>query len=258
MTVPRIVNTAAAKIKVHSPEILFATGTIGLCLTIGLALKQAPKIRQRRAEANDYIREHPMSRPKKAIHILKTVGPAAVPIVLSAAATWSCFYGADRLRFARGVQLAGMYEALSSTANAYMEKLDEQLSDDDMEKLKEHVAESLDMPENDYEIDYGEGDLLVFDQVTGRYFKSTQAKIAKAEAEVAKRLVDECIVPLNYFYELLGLDDCSAIGEAIGWSVDGRQLDIVKRSMLDEHERPCLAITYLTKVINRKALESRW
>lgn len=247
-----LATMVADKVKPHAPLILLIAGTVGVVSTAVVAARQSSKIADAYGKGLEEAEEGD-SMPVKAAKVARRVAPAVAPVVAVGAGTLACFYGADRIRVLRMDALANAYSLLSSTANSYMEKVEERLTEKDKADVRRDILEDIEMPECDYEAE-GTGDTLVYDKVTGRYFKSTIVKIKEAEAEVAKRLNDECIVPLNYFYEVMGLDDCSVIGEAIGWAIDGVQLNLAYRSMLDERNRPCLVLVYRTMVIDRMAL----
>lgn len=243
----------------YTPEILMGVGTAAFGGTIFMAVKAAPTIEDALGRAIEDSR-HYESKPKRVAYIASKVAPVAAPTALMGAAALACFFGAHRIQVKRQIALASLYSMASQTLNSYQDKIIEELGTEKHQNILERVLkddEPLPDAGKDISAFEGEGDILVYDRVTGRYFRATPEKIREAEGKVSKRMVDEIFVPLNFFYEQLGLEDCSFIGEAVGWDIDKCRIDVAFRATLDESDRPCLMIVYNTTILDANALRAR-
>lgn len=241
----------------HTPEILMAVGTGAFVGTVVMAVKAAPTIENEFDEARSIAKFKYSDKPRQIIYISTKMAPICAPTVLMGAASLACFFGAHKIQVKRQIALASVYSMASKTLDSYQDKIIEKFGEDEHKNIIDRILEEEEPIKDvgeDPDIYEGHGDTLVYDRVTGRYFKSSPERIREAEGLVAKRMMDEMIVPLNYFYEELGLDDVSFIGEAIGWDFEKCKLDIQFRSTLDECDRPCLVIIYNTQVLDRNAL----
>ena len=244
----------------HAPEILMAIGTGGFVTTVVMAAKAAPTIEETYKTATEEARNIE-TKPKQLMHISAKLAPVCTPSIVMGAVSLGCFFGAHTIQVKRQFALASAYSMLNQTLNTYQDKVIEKFGEEGHDSiLGDILADDVETVSNDAVEDIsiyeGEGDTLVYDRVTGRYFKSSPEKIREAEGKVAKRLVDELCAPLNYFYEELGLDDYSFIGDAIGWTVDQCQLDVAFRSGLDNRNRPCLVLVYATTILDRNSLRA--
>lgn len=243
----------------HTPELLMAVGTGAFVGTVVMAVKASPTIEGEFKEARSVAKFKYADKPRQIAYISAKMAPICAPTLLMGAASLACFFGAHKIQVKRQIALASAYSMASQTLNSYQEKVIEKFGDEEHKSIIDRILEDeepLKDVGDDPDVYEGTGDVLVYDRVTGRYFKSTPEKIREAEGLVAKRMVDEMVVPLNYFYEELGLDDVSFIGEAIGWDVERCKLDIQFRSSLDECNRPCLVIIYSTQILDKNALRA--
>lgn len=250
------VRKGKVAVQAHTPEMLLVLGTGAFAATVVMAVQASPAA-GRKMEKARYECLSIQGKGRKILHIAKEVTPVYLPTALMGAASLACFFGAHRIHVKRQVALASAYSMMSQTLNTYQDKIIEKFGEDaHLDILDKVLAEDDPDDESWEETDSfeGDGDTLVYDRVTGRYFKSTPAKIREAESAIVKRTMDEMTVTLNQFYEELGLADCSFVGEAIGWDAERARLDIAFRSTLDESDRPCLVLVYRTTVIDSGAL----
>ena len=254
-----VINAAGLILKRNAPGILMACGT---ALTVGgvvLAATKGSAIISKAAHAASVSDKLTEPVPTKALRIFRDTARETIPVAVLIGGGIACFYGANHITEKRVAAAMSLYAsstaALSSVKEQLKERLGEEAAKEVVDKVLSDSEEKLDEAPAEADLD-GCGDTLIYDRVTGRYFKSTVADIRKAEATIVKRTVDEVFVSLNQFYEELGLPDFSYIGDAIGWDSDRTRLDIAFHSMLKDGETPCLVISYSTTVIDRNALRT--
>lgn len=71
-------------------------------------------------------------------------------------------------------------------------------------------------------LDFGEGmepEIIrtFYDSFSQRYFETTIAKVIEAEYHLNRNFMFQGVIPLNDFYEFLGLEK-TELGETVGWS----------------------------------------
>ena len=71
-------------------------------------------------------------------------------------------------------------------------------------------------------LDFGEGiepEIIrtFYDSFSQRYFETTIAKVIEAEYHLNRNFMFQGVIPLNDFYEFLGLEK-TEFGETVGWS----------------------------------------
>lgn len=248
----------------RSPQLLMVAGTVGFVTTVCMTAKAAPK-------AKKVIEEHREKDPDYEVkaHILeeaKLLLPYYGPVLAMGAVSVGCFYGSGHIYGRRNAVLAAAASISEQALVTYQDKVIEKLGAEEHGKILEGIADDIRKEKGDEpaRLDAnasveGAGDTLCYDRVTGRYFRSTVEAIRRAENVIVKRVVDDMTVPLNDFYEELGLEDVSVIGEAIGWDISKVKPDIRFSSRLDpEGVLPVLVLNYHTCLIRKSALEGMY
>lgn len=250
----------------HTPEILMAVGTGGFVATVVMAVQATPKALERREKAEGEAMHH-SGRLQRKLRVVAKTAPAYIPAAVMGAASLGCFFKAHSVHVERQVALAGLYSMASQTLNQCQEKL----GDDAYEKIMDKVLGESNPPEEVVEEARGysdepytvttssnEDNVLFYDRTTGRYFRCSKAIVREAEAMVVKQTCDEGFCTLNYFYEYMGVEDNTFIGEAIGWDQEKCRLDIVMRPWKDDTGTElCWMLIYNTVVLDNNALRSK-
>ena len=89
----------------------------------------------------------------------------------------------------------------------------------------------------------GKGEVLCYDAISGRYFKSDVDKIRKAENILNKKLMNDMYCSLNDFYDLVGLP-FTQLGFELGWNVNDSLVEIEFSTQLSEDDIPCVVVDY--------------
>lgn len=87
------------------------------------------------------------------------------------------------------------------------------------------------------------GDVLCFDMLTGRYFKSSMEKIRKAENTVNHDIINHMYASLSQFYQEIGLEP-TPYSEEVGWSSSNALIDVQYSTVMSPDDRPCIAIDF--------------
>lgn len=254
------IKEIASVAKRYAPELLLVAGSVGFVGTIVLTAKSAKRIEHETKDVAEHIRNE-MAEEKpvpKVAYAAKRLAPVYLPIVGISAATLGCFYAAHGINVKRIAEVSSAYTLLSTTFDSYKDKVTERFQATAKDILGEVVEDEE--PEHqeamaDQSVFWeGSGDTRVFDRVTGRKFLSTPAQIREAEAGIAKALLDCEYTTLNDFYDRLGLEAYTRVGDALGWGADICPIDIDFKSGVDTDGKPYLVIVYDTHLVNRAAL----
>lgn len=243
-----VLKNVTIKIQRESPNILTILGVSGLVATVALAIEATPKAYSAICqEENDRLVESDNFYVKlKPIEVLKLVYPMYVPTAISGLLTIGCIVGANRISARRTAALAALYSVAETGLRDYQEKIVEIVGKNKAGKIEEAIAQKH-LDENPIEdasiIMTGDGDHLMFDSFSGRYFKSTVEKVRQSQNDFNHELLTDMYKTLNEFYEMLGLEDVDT-GKDMGWNVDDGLLDISFTTKLAKNGEPCVVLNY--------------
>ena len=232
----------------HSPEILMGIGIAGMITTTILAVKATPK-------ALALVEDEKLRRYKETeddtltkIEIVKTCWKCYVPAVVTGAVSTACLIGSRSVSSRRTAALAAAYQISETALSEYREKVIETIGEKKEKTVRDKVAEEKvkQNPVNPSEIVItAKGNTLCLDPISGRYFKSDQEKIKRAENELNKRMLHDIsgYASLNELYDELGLPHID-IGGDLGWNTDNL-IDISFSAQLTPEGEPAIVIDYL-------------
>lgn len=228
-----IAKTVASHAVEHGPEMLAATAVVGLVTTVVLAAKATPKaleLRGKRPVKVDGDGNADETAVEQVLADAKAMAPAYIPAAITGAATVACIVGGNRMQAKRYATLAAAYSLSEKVAMQYQQKVIEEVGqeahDKIMEKVVQETPEAQDCPFDGYIVG-GNGDVLVYDSVTGMVFKSTKEKIAAAEGQISKKVLAEGYASICDLYSELGVRyDNWEDGDSQGWTLDGESINI--------------------------------
>ena len=131
-----------------------------------------------------------------------------------------CIVGGCSVKNKRNAAIAAAYSLSESSFKTYQEKTLEHIGEKKEQVIREAVAKEAinKVPIKESEIVVtGKGDVLCYDSLSGRYFKSCMEDIRKAE---------------NNF------------GDLLVWHIDNGYIDIDPSTQLTEDDRPCIVLNY--------------
>jgi hypothetical protein len=143
----------------------------------------------------------------------------AVPGV-TGASTIAAAVGIHTIHTKRANTMAALYAVTSTKLDDYTERAEELLGPKKTQQVRDEVAQKAvdrNPPENNEVVITGHGTELCYDEISGRYFMSSVAKLEDANNEVNRRLIDDGDCSLNDYYDFVGLPPIPW-GLQYGWS----------------------------------------
>lgn len=256
MTLPMWARVGKARLTEHSPTILSGLAVGGLVATVALAIRATSKAGIAIDEARDNKEYKVASSEERAIltgdervtltrqEIIEVSWKLFIPSAVAGAATIACIIGSNQVGLRQKAALAGAYSLAEVAFREYKDEVIKVLGEKKEQGIGEKITERKiqeKTPDAQVIIIGGE-DQLCYDELTGRYFRSTAEKIRHAEIELKTDILKDMWVDHNRFYELLDLEHV-VIGEALGWNID-HMPDVLLSSHLSPKGDPCLAVRF--------------
>lgn len=235
----------------HSPLIFTCLAVAGFVGTVVLAVKATPKAlaeleleREHKAEEMD---EDPENVVLTKREIVKTTWKNYIPAAVSGIATIGCMTGSQIISSKRISSLAGLYSITNTAFEEYKDKVKQRLGDKEHQKTIEDIRQdhvnNSELSDKNPVIITGDGEMLCYDTISGRYFKSDIEKIRKLENKLNKIIIHDTFISLNDVYYELGLPNIK-IGNDIGWNAN-HLIEFAFSSHLKNGEVPVLVIDYV-------------
>lgn len=226
----------------HAPEILMGFGIAGMLTTTVLAVKATPKALRLIDEKKKELEKDELTVGET----IKTTWKCYIPSVLVAAGSTACLIGSCTVSGKRNAVLATAYKLAETAHKEYRDKVIETIGEKKEEAIKEKVAQEKikkDPVSSKEIIITDRGNMLCYDSISGRYFKTDIDKVKRAVNEINRRLTYNMYVSLNEFYSEIGLKSTN-IGDDLGWNLDHGLIEIDYTSALTEYDEPCLVLNY--------------
>lgn len=255
----KVFGKAAIK---NAPTILTALGCGGIFTAVGMAIAATPKamedihdvesdelhaaaeiVKQNPTEGQVIAKIKPDIKARALVYV-KHYWPTALVCVSTA----GCFIAANSINLKRNAALVAAYQLATMNLKDLKEKIVETDGEKKLTKYNDSIAKdkmnAAPISENQVVLTNA-GENLCLDAVSGRYFKSDIENIRRAVAEINKRLYNEGSIPLNEFYDELGLDHID-IGYKLGWRFNSTDdlVDITYSSLIASNGQPCLVMQY--------------
>ena len=228
-------------LKKHSPEILTGIGIAGMIITTVTAVKATPKALQLVDEKE--IKDGKRLTKKE---IVATTWKCYIPSVVTGACSIACIIGASSINAKRNAALATAYAISETALKEYKEKAVEVVGPKKEQAIRDAVAKEqlakTPLGNNEVVIT-GNGDVLCFEPLSGRYFKSTKDAIDRAINDLNRQMRYDMRISLNEFYDALGLSE-NDLGDKLGWDIDEGKgyIEPDFSSHLAEDGTPCLVL----------------
>lgn len=226
----------------NASTMLTVAASIGVVATSLLVAKAVLKTKSKVDEMKENAEEGQEVSKKE---LVKETWYYFVPPVLSAGLTIGAVIAANQINLKNQAALLAAYTYGEKKLEEYQDKVVEILGKNGDRKVRDALA--ADKIKNDPVKDTqvivtGNGDMLCYDALSGRYFMSTPEKIRQAANIVNTEIISTMWADLNSFYCELGLQDIG-IGEKLGFTVD-QPVDIDFSTQLTDDERPCLVMDF--------------
>lgn len=248
LNVSELFNTVRKGIVKHSPEILTAIGIAGTVTTTVLAVKATPKAMKLVEEAENEKTDNGCCETLTKMEIVKVAWKPYIPAVITGVASVGCLIGASNVNIRRNAALATAYQISTTALNEYKDKVVETIGEDKAKEIKDKIIdekkEKVEATKATYIIT-NDDDIIFYEPVSNREFKSTVNKIEKAMNEANKRMISgmEMHMTFNEWLDELNLPH-SPIGDDIGWTANDC-IDITFEDGRTENNKPCFIISYL-------------
>lgn len=256
----------------NMPSILTGLGIAGMATTVVLACKETPKavelidakkhekevIAKAEKDINETDEEQgsiKLTAWESFCEGAKVYWPVAIMFTTSA----MCIIFANKVNLKRNAALMAAYKISEGKFKDYQEEVQKIISKPKEEKIKTNIAERTmanNPPDMSKVIIDSDKEVLCYDSISGRYFKSNTSDIMKVEALLNRRMINEVYVTINDMYEEfrnMGIDlpDIS-IGDNIGWHMDSVNdvviFDLTNAKVTSEGV-PCIYLDYNSKPI---------
>jgi hypothetical protein len=221
----------------HSSEILAGTAIIGVVTTTVLGIKATPKaielMRDAELEKGDDL-------TKK--EIVKACWKCYIPTAVGGALTVATICGMHNVNHKKNLALATMYKATEAAFIDYKNAVVNEVGKEKEKEISTKVKESRNIPSDASVIIAGDGEVLCYDEVSGRYFSCDSTTLKKAENYINHKMLNENNASINDFWDEVGLAMLSKY--EIGWSIAEGMVELEISSMITENGKPCLSIGF--------------
>lgn len=228
------------QISKHSPLILTTAGVVGIFVTAAFAGKAT-------LEANEVVKrlEKTIGEPITKREIVEATWKFYIPTVLIGVATSACIVGTHNIHNRRYAGLVSVYSMTELALREYKDKVVTTIGENKERKIREAIDQDhLDAnPVTKTEVIItGPGQMLCYESITGRYFKSDMETLRKAQNDINAHIIQHMYASHNEFCSLVGLPT-TTLGDQLGWTVE-TMMDSIYSSMLSDNGEPCLVLDY--------------
>lgn len=237
MTAAELIKNTQHVLKENSPSILAALA-VGGVVTTGLAAYSF---------GHRYGYEEAMLEETQSVRLtgkekVERYWRPVVPVLLVASGTIFCVVASTVVSNRRNAALGGLVALGEVTLREYKDKVREVVTKDKAERVERELAQDkLDRQDSNEVVFVGDGDILMFDVLTSRTFKSSKLAVERAEVEIGRRLLSDMYISQNEWYDEIGLPRV-AMGDDQGWNHD-MPLE-VKFVALIKDEKPVIGVDY--------------
>jgi len=173
----------------------------------------------------------------------KLVWPLYIPPVMTGGATIGSIIMANRMSAQKAAALAAAYGLAERNLSEYKEKVSEKLTGPKKQQVDDEIAQDrVNRTPGHENIIVIEGEVLCFDEPTGRYFRSNMENIKSAVNATNAEILHHDQANASFFYDELGLPATTWTDE-VGWNTD-QLLDLKYSTVLTPDGKPCLAIDF--------------
>jgi hypothetical protein len=179
-------------------------------------------------------------------NVIKLTWKAYLPTIVMGVVTISCIIGANHISLRRNAALASLYGITEAAFKEYQSKVVETIGKNKELKVRDEISADhvkRNPPGQKEVIFTGRGEVMCYDSISGRYFKSDIEQIRRSVNELNRNLLSDMFLTLNEFYDAIGLSGTS-LGDQMGWDIDKGMLEINFSTQLTEENEPCLVLNY--------------
>lgn len=257
----------------NSPTILTGVAVAGLITTTIMGIKATPKAL---AVIDDYVwgkYEEEIENPEEVSfaqwlgvdtegyswrdkanviskrETIKLTWKLYLPTFAVGAVTIACIIGANHISLRRNAALASIYGITEAAFKEYRAKVVETIGKNKELKIRDEVSADRvkrNPPGMNEVIFTGKGEVMCYDSLSGRYFKSDIEQIRRVVNELNRNLLSDMFLTVNELYYAIGLSG-TKLGDMMGWDIDKGMVEVDFSAQLTENGEPCLVLNYSTE-----------
>lgn len=212
------------KLRAKSPTILSVLAAVGVVSTVVLAVKATPKAMRKCEERSikKLADGEGMVLTKK--EMFTTVWKDYIPAVAMGVGTIACIFGANILNKRSQAMLASSYALLNEQFSRYSGEVKKRFGNE----VHEEIVKDIQEPNTVLEVPRArsitfdakdEQELLFYDVMSKRYFKSTPGHVLSALINLNRSFCEGGDPEVNMYYNFLGLEGVEH-GDSKGWSLE--------------------------------------
>ena len=231
------VKNLGGAISRNSPAILTGLGCAGVLTTAILTGRATLR-------ASEILKMEAPDEQLPATEIVKLTWKVFIPPVLVGASSIACIIGANTINTHRNAALAALYSLSETAFREYKEKVVEEIGRNKELKVRDSIAQDrvTTNPVGDRTIIFtGNGEVLCYDALCDRYFKSSAEKIRQEVLKLNEDLRNDMWLDLNDLYYAIGLPS-TKLGNQVGFDMDKGYIQVDYTGTLTPEGQPCLSI----------------
>lgn len=247
MTLKTILKAAEKFVTDNSPGILTGLGIAGTATAAFLTGRAAYLVGMdastqyhEAVKENEPLPEH-LLEPK---YIVKTYWKEFIPPTIVGTATITCIIAANHIGTRRTAAIAAAFKLSEQLTEEYKERVVKTLGAQKEEKMRSELASDRMVRTGGAEtIIISGSEVLFYDEMSGRFFKSEMEKIRKAANDVNYKVNNYYCASLSDFYDLIGLGKTS-FSDEVGWNTDELLEVKFAATILPDDGRPAIAMSF--------------
>lgn len=242
----------------NSPTILTTLGAVGVAGTSIKAVTATPRalVLLEKARVSEMSKTTPLisywpetsfkKGPLTTLAYINAIYKPYLPAILLGVASIGCIVGSHRISLKRQAVLFSAYQIATTKAEEYQEKVIELFGKTKEKSIHDAIAKDhveANPSENTQVIFTGEGEHMMYDEHSGRYFKSDIQKVRAAVNNINQNLNENRFVCVNDFYNDIGLP-AIGLGSDLGWNSEKSPINTYFSSQVTDSGAPCLTIDF--------------
>lgn len=240
----------------NSTSILTGVGVVGTVATAyltGRATFKAAKVLAEAGATESFLKPD-SDNPEETIMVVnhrskfnkgKLVWQLYIPPAATGIITITSIIMANKIASKKIAALAAASAISERALQEYKSKVIEKLGDRQDTKLRDEIAQDRvnNYPPQSQELIITEGNqVLCMDMLSGRYFRSTNEDLKRAENKINHALLHHMDASLSEFYEEIGLAPTS-LSDTVGWNA-ANIVELKISTAMTPDGRPCLAVDF--------------
>lgn len=242
--ISKMVKNLGGVISENSPTLLTGLAVGGVLTTAILTGTATIKAVRLVDEVNHRNWNDPDFYDLSKKEIVKLTWKLYIPTIAMCVVTGTCIIGANSINQRRNAALAALYSLSETAFREYKDKVVEEIGKNKELKVRDSIAQDrvTNNPVGDRTIIItGYGDVLCYDKLSDRYFRSSPEKIRQQVLELNYDLMNEMWLDLNDLYVAVGIGPCKLGGQS-GFDIDKGKIEVEYSSQLTPEGQPCLTI----------------